>query len=248
MTTLNKRYLVINRESGFDTLISKLEGEKQVLMGKLSQNAAFVTTQYSGFFSTDLDGYENILIPGVLDNINVDGFFDVLSNEEKIPGNVVGKVITDYEWNIVALVDKKIAGEFAEGKKYYLYFPYSNNSKIPSCILDKKIIQTSSDTVLLSFSASEIPEGFSYMREQIVEIVKSSAGGIKIPKSALRVINGETGVYIFSANTVHFKKVEILYTSDSFYLVNGIDETSPLGIYDKVIIKGKDLYDGKVIS
>lgn len=248
LTTLNKRHLVINRESGYDSQISRLEGEKQVLMGRLSQNVAFVNTQYSGFFSTDLDGYENILIPGILDNINVDGFFDVLSNAEKVPGNVVGKVITDYEWNIVALVEKKIAGDFAEGKKYDLYFPYSNNSKISSCVLDKKVIQTSSDTVLLSFSASEIPEGFSYMREQIVEIVRNSANGIRIPKSALRVIDGQTGVYIYSANTVHFKKVEILYTSDSFYLVNGTDETNPLGIYDKVIVKGKDLYDGKVIS
>jgi len=126
--------------------------------------------------------------------------------------------------------------------------PYSKTSRIPSCVLEKKIIQTSSDTVLLSFSASEIPEGFSYMREQMVEIVRSSDSGIRLPKSALRVIDGEMGVYVLSANTVKFKRIEILYTSDSFYLVNGIDEKDPLGIYDKVIVKGKDLYDGKVIS
>ncbi len=248
LTSLNKRHLVINRESGYDAQISRLEGEKQMLMGRLSQAAAYVNTQYSGFFSTDIDGYENILIPGVLDTVNVDGFFDILSNSERTPANVVGKVITDYEWNIVALVDKKTAGDFAEGKTYDLYFPYSNNSRISSCYLEKKVIQTSSDTVLLSFSASEIPEGFSYMREQLIEIVRSSVSGIRIPKTALRVVNGETGVYILSANTVYFKKIEILYTSESFYLVSGTDESNPLGIYDKVIAKGKDLYDGKVIS
>ena len=97
LTSLNKRHLVINRQSGYDAQISRLEGEKQVLMGRLSQSAAYVTTKNSGFFSTEIDGYENILIPGILDNINVDGFFEVLSNAEKAPGNVVGKIITDYE-------------------------------------------------------------------------------------------------------------------------------------------------------
>jgi len=248
LTVLNKKRLVTKQEEGYEAEIARLEGLKQVLTGQMSQSMELVTTPYSGFFSTDLDGYEMLLTPNIVTHINVDDFFAILENSEKVPDNVIGKIITEYEWKILVLVDKKSAGEFTVGKRYDLCFPYSNDSRVPSALLDNKIIQTSSDTVLLSFSTLDIPEDFSYMREQTVEIVRSNAKGLRIPKNALRMIDGESGVYVLSGSTVRYKKVEILYTSDAFYLVRGTDAKEPLGIYDDVIVKGKDLYDGKVIS
>ena len=73
---------------------------------------------------------------------------------------------------------------------------------------------------------------------------------------------GLTGVYVLSGKRVVFKPIKILYHADNhvmaaaavYYKSNGeIDtEKTPdmpqLEAYDRVIVKGKNLYDRKVIN
>ena len=73
---------------------------------------------------------------------------------------------------------------------------------------------------------------------------------------------GLTGVYVLSGKRVVFKPIKILYHADNhvmataaiYYKSNGeIDEEKTpdlpvLEAYDRVIVKGKNLYDGKVIN
>ncbi len=248
LTMLNKRRLVTGQEKSYDSLISKLEGEKQILTGKKSSVNETVKTPLSGYFCVDADGLENVLTPGILDSVNVDGFMDLLTKAERKPTNLVGKIITDFEWKIVCLVDKKQAGEFLVGRSYPLVFPYSNDARIDGAMLTDKIIQTSSDTVLLIFTTVNIPDEFSFRRNQAVQIIRNSASGLRIPKNALRYTDGIPGVFVLSGSMVEYKKVEIVYTTDSFYIVKGTDEKNPLDIYDRLIVNGKELYDGKVVS
>ena len=61
------------------------------------------------------------------------------------------------------------------------------------------------------------------------------------------------GVYVLYGSEVQFKQVSILYADEDYVIC---DTEPPEGIlfngetislYDKVIVKGDDLYDGKVI-
>ena len=83
-----------------------------------------------------------------------------------------------------------------------------------------------------------------------VEIVEQSYSGYKIPSNAIR-FNKEnnSGVYVLRGKIISFIEVEILYSQEEYVIVSA-SRTGGRGLklYDDVVIKGRDVYDGKVIN
>ena len=110
-----------------------------------------------------------------------------------------------------------------------------------------------SDTSVLIFRTDILPEGFSYLRNQTVQVVKSSFTGYRVPVSAVRIVDGVKGVYILRGSKVLFRKIEPLFEYDGYLIVKERDESAAdraswLAKNDFVIVKGKDLYDGKIVN
>ena len=71
------------------------------------------------------------------------------------------------------------------------------------------------------------------------------------------VVDGEKGVYVRRGNVARFRKLNIVY-SDQTYVISATasqdgepivdDPGNYLKQYDEVILEGKDLYDGKIID
>lgn len=98
-----------------------------------------------------------------------------------------------------------------------------------------------------------MPEDFSYLRVQSMEITIRVRKGLRVPAEAVRVIDGETGVYILRGGIVEFRRVSVLFERDGDCIVDaaltaGDGETPYLALYDEVITAGKDLYVGKVLK
>ena len=73
--------------------------------------------------------------------------------------------------------------------------------------------------------------------------------GLRISQKALRILDGEKGVYVKSGYSVKFKKVDILYTGLDYYLCQiQYGSSDQLSLFDEVIVEGTDLYDGKPID
>ena len=80
-------------------------------------------------------------------------------------------------------------------------------------------------------------------------VVKKEYSGLKIPKSALRVVDSKRGVYVLTGMQVKFVEVNIIYSADNYMLCEKqTDDEKSLRLYDDVIVKGKNLYDGKIVS
>ena len=88
----------------------------------------------------------------------------------------------------------------------------------------------------------------SYRTEEI-EIRLKSYKGLRVPKEAVREVDGVTGVYTLVSQKIEFRPIEVLYTGDT-YVVAKYDsgDDDGLRLYDQVITEGKDLYDGKVYT
>ena len=85
------------------------------------------------------------------------------------------------------------------------------------------------------------------MRSGPMTVVKAEYSGLKVQRSALRVVDGKRGVYVLSGMQISFVPVEVLYYSDS-YIICKKDNEGGLKLYDRVVVKGKNLYDGKIVS
>lgn len=263
LTILNKRQLLSKKTDSFDTQIARLENEKSNLAHSLTGLKSTISTSEGGYFSTAVDGYENVFTIEKLSELTVDSFDEMIASnpDERLKNSNAGKIITDFWWYILCPLDKSLCTELEPGETYELIFPHSSEERI-SFTLEKKISQTDRDTAVLVFKTLTEPKSFDFTRSQEIQIIKRSHTGLKIPKSSLRILDGEEGVYVLKGTEVVFKRVERIFESEGYYLINPTspelresneleapeEEYEYLALYDAVIVKGKDLYDGKVVK
>lgn len=249
----NKRQLITANTENFDKEIAALHTQKDQLTSSLQNPLCSVYSPVPGYFSTLLDGFESIYTPDVVKNLTVDSFHDLIGRQKAEQSDLaVGKVITDYDWYTLCEATKDEAADFIIGKRYPVTYLYSSGRQMKAK-LEKIVTQTDTDLVVLVFLIEEVPQDFDYTRKQNIRIEMSSVDGISFPKSALRLIDDVQGVYVISGNAVAFRKVDIIYSSDSHYFSaekGPGDENAKeyLSKFDRVITEGKDLYIGKILD
>ena len=110
------------------------------------------------------------------------------------------------------------------------------------------------------------------LRQQNAQIIFDSFSGIRVPRSAVRIVWEDvtdkegnpvlksdgtperkqvTGVYSLWGNSARWKPVEILWQEDEYMLVTAAENAEAarrLRPGDQVITAAEDLYDGKVIE
>jgi len=79
-------------------------------------------------------------------------------------------------------------------------------------------------------------------------IVLKAYSGLQVNSKAVRFVDKQMGVYVLSGSVINFVPVKVVYSTDSYYICEAGTTGVRLKLYDEVIIKGKNLYDGKVIS
>ena len=86
------------------------------------------------------------------------------------------------------------------------------------------------------------------LRTGAITIIKDEYEGIMVKKTALRVVDGVTGVFVVSGMEAKFVAVDIIYSTEDYSICAlNTSDSSKLRLYDKIIVKGKNLYDGKII-
>lgn len=249
----NKRHLIKTGKTQYDAQIKALQEEKNKLTLSLQNAVCSVHSPTSGYFSTLLDGYETIFTADLIKNLTVDSYREAIKKEQIDYGNLaIGKIVTDFDWYTLCEVSSNEAEELSSGRRYKITFSYSSGKQFDA-ILEKKVTQTDTDSVILVFLIENVPQDFDYTRKQSIQIVKESYEGLSFPRSALRVVDGVQGVYVVEGNSVGFKKVDIIYAGDSLYFsreknINDEDYKKYLSRFDRVITEGKDLYVGKILD
>ena len=253
LINMNKRDLVTSGKGDFSEQIAELHAERDQLTSTLQNPISSVYSGKTGYFSTLLDGYESVYKPELLKEMTI-ADFDAMVKTERVqyPESAIGKLITDFDWHTLCEVTSAEAEEMIVGQKFHVTFLYSSGQKL-GAILERKVIQTDSDRVILIFRMEEVPSSFDYTRCQSIKIILDSKTGIAFPSSALRVVDGMQGVYVVAGNVVKFKQVDIIDSSNSKFLSKEPDEktknpNSYLTKFDRVITGGKDLYVGKILD
>ena len=91
---------------------------------------------------------------------------------------------------------------------------------------------------------------FATVRSAPLTIVTEEYEGIKINNKSIHYSDGVPGVYVIQGSIVKFKPIEIVYRTESYTLCKKSEDgnNESIVLYDEVIEKGKNLYDGKLIS
>lgn len=264
LVSLNKRELIVSMTKGYEAEITKLRTEKAYLESRISAVSRKLVAQTSGYYYGDTDGYEEEFTPEMLENLTFESFEELtrVSENADIKENSYGKIVKSFIWYVVCEADKESVAAYRENAYYSLSFPSFSEDSV-KMELQKIIKSTSEKTVLLVFRGNTAPEGFTYQRNQQVDIITNQYSGLAVPKEAVRVVNGIRGVYILNGDIVRFRRIEIVFENDGYYITTlgkqqivadndqqTEDEGLPpyLSLYDSVIVKGKNLFDGKIIA
>ena len=246
LSSLNRRQAALGETADFSQQLSALKTELSGLSSSLPAPKDTVKAEISGYFVSKADGYENILKCDSLDSITPEYLKGI--KPEEVGSDVVGKLVSDYEWYIAAAVPINDSLNYKEGDELTIYTSVKSFPKLPVTVKKINISSDSSSAVVL-FSCNDMNSELASVRSAPMTIVKKEYSGLKIPKSALRVVDSKRGVYVLTGMQVKFVEVNIIYSADNYMLCEKqTDDEKSLRLYDDVIVKGRNLYDGKIVS
>ncbi len=232
----------------FESKLQELQAEYDELSKKSSTHSSVVATK-PGYYISGVDGLEQIVDCSKVKEYTVDDIYEVLKGKvENPPEGSIGKIVTDFTWYFLCIVDSNNIGNLEVGDKITVNLPYSSVNSVKATVYAINENTGKESSVILSCNLMN--SDISSLRRENAELVIDSYSGLKISSSAIRVNeDGEKGVFVQNGNLVEFKKVNIIYSGDDFILSEtDVGKDGYVKLYDNIIVEGKDLYDGKIIK
>ena len=216
ITKVNRRNAASGTGADVASQIASLKLKREEITRELGELVAEVKTPCSGWYYPDTDGYESIFTSSVIAGLTYDDFKTLLSTPAASTASDAGKTVVDPVWYFVCELSRESLASKEVGEEYTIYFPYNRGVKI-QMTLDK--ICPGGEVGAAVFRTDKMPEGFDFSRMQSYELLENEYTGFKIPKSAVRMIDGQMGVYVLSGEVVHFRMIEPLTEYENYYIV-----------------------------
>lgn len=245
--SLNKISVATGRTTDFSQAVTQLESEINGFKSGVSQPLATFSSPYAGYFIQSTDGYETIAtVENFLSYTYEQGSEIINSHTLYQPAvNEYGKIITDYKWSLCTYVDKALTENIYKGRT--LNISIDINSNVFNKAVVKEVVELGNKALVI-LECTVMDKTAAAARVTDCEILFKQYNGIKIPKSAIHFIDGQMGVYVNFSNVVYFKKITPVFEDDNYIIVpKTTNENNEVKLYDSIIVKGRNLYDGKYL-
>lgn len=269
LSAINQRQLFTGKVSNFNQKISELKAESEKLRSSAGDNTGTITTPKAGYFTEFCDGYESVYPYKDVSKMRLSdlkGF-----KKGSVPGNIAGKVVSNVNWYVACEVTSDEASRLnIWDSAVTVLFEEATTEAIPA-----KIYRISHDAesgkALVVLRCDYMDNGILEARQEPIEIGMGTYTGLRVSKRAVHDDyvtkttyddNGKAhkekkkvqGIYVLYGSEVQFKQISILYADEDYVICDTEPDPGLLfngetvSLYDKVIVKGDDLYDGKVIA
>lgn len=268
LASINQRQLLTGKITNFDEQIAALSAKVQNLRSSSGESTGTLNTPRAGYFSEFCDGYENSVNFAKLDEMKLEDLRGISSSS--VPDNAAGKIVGNVNWYVACEITDDQAAELSiyDGPVTVM-FSEASTDPIPANVF--RIQRNEDDNALVILQCDYMDSGLLQARHEPIEIGMGKYTGLRVSKRAIhddyvtRTTYDENdtphkeqkkvqGVYILYGSEVQFKQIAIIYSTKDYVICDPSPEENVLfngdtiELYDKVITKGDDLYDGKVIS
>lgn len=208
----------------------------------------------SGYFYNSVDGYEEYFTLDAAASLTPESFYALTGDvrpDDAARRTSYGKLARSQRWNFVMRVSELNEAMFSLGETLDFNFIENGNASIPmtlDAIIEDTVAGSGS---ILVFSADRLPQGFSFDRQQSVSVTVSSVSGIYVPRSAVHRENGEYYVYVLDGSVVRVRYVDVIYEGSDYFLGRTDvtdEERQYLSINEQMVIKGNNLFDGRILD
>lgn len=241
------------------TLSQQIDAVEEQIDDLRSATESAVSTVYSGaagIFSGMVDGYESCLTIDALTDLTPASLREMAGNKAGVSGQELGKVITSFRWYYAAVMSQDVTRRLSSGDTVTVNFEGSTGAQ-------KMTVQSISPAdengeVAVVFVSSRNLSSTTLLREQNVDVAYGTYEGLRIPARALRADQetGQLGVYRITGAQAQWVPVELVFTGSDYYLVRSVTEENMSQLQeaerlkpgDEVLVRGKNIYNGKVIQ
>lgn len=255
-----KRDYSVSGTEDLDAQIQELQEQRKSLQSQAAGSVRRITAPEAGLYSAEVDGYETVLTPESLSDLTPSALQSVQA-DESVSSNVWKLVLGD-SWYYAAILPAQTAEEL-EASSLTLRFAKGVDQDLPVTLAFTG--PEENGQVVAVFRGDTYLSQLTLLRQQSAQVITKRYEGIRVPREAIRIVTETTenedgttqetrttGVYCVVGREASFKPVKILYTSDSFALVEA-DVTSDQELLrlrpgEEVIVTAKDLYDGKIVG
>ncbi len=208
----------------------------------------------SGAFTSGIDGFEEALSPKFLEGIN--GEYLRSLDERKITaekaskvenGALIGKIVDNFGWSVAAIVPTEMVDDVYVGDRMGLRFTDIGVESVTGTVSLIKNEENKKSVIVVKCD-EYVDMIYSTSRAQI-QFIKERYEGFRVPVASIRMWEGKTGVYIIKNDRAKFVPVDILYNNKEWVIISEqvtVGEKT-IKLYDELIIKGKDIYNDKVV-
>ena len=217
------------------------------LRAEISSDMQQLKTDAAGYYVQSADGYEQLLTLAFIDDMTVSS----LKQKQAFPASavsaetVLGKIVHGYTWYAAVVLSDAEAAQLSINKTYTVLIA---GDRMTASVI--RLEPDSDAKAVLAVLKCDVPlSDMASERDQKCTIILGTYTGFKIPQDGLRILNDVPGVYVLEGAKAVFKPVDILFTGDSYYIVeaNSADKKR-LFLYDEIILGRTDLYDGKIVK
>ena len=248
---LNKSRIASSKEKDFSARLAELKKQETEIKSSTG-SVSSIKSSSSGYFISYVDGYESALKTQEIDKLDEQTLNGHLASTIQ-PTKAVGKMVSDYNWYFACEVDKTYTKNIVQGTTKNVQFPLVSTNAIPAYV---EAVNEGSKKDVVILRLDYMTDALSKIRKQTAQILIKSYTGIRVDKEAVHIIDGQKGVYVLAGLQAKFKAIEpIYYAGDSIICAvsptveQTKEKTYPyLQVNDEVIVKGKDLYDGKIVK
>ena len=251
LEVMARRALVLSEAENYSARIAELEGQITQLKSQMSGGVQEFSSTASGYYVDHVDGWEQTLTAGRLEEISAP---EVDSFVENYPGytsdQTAVKIITSHDWQFVFTLSEQELQSLAGNRSVSLQFPGREEPVKMTVRTSERDPDTGRYKVCLE--GDTINAYLLGNRVQSADITVTTYNGLKIPKEALRFPDNQMGVYVILGDKMYFRKIEQIYETTDYilsrtYYKGDSDGAEFVKLYDTIIVKGKDLYDQKLL-
>lgn len=257
------RSLVVRRDlagddpDALDARIAQTETALASLEEAASPAVREIAAPRAGLWSASADGYEGVLGPDLLDGLRPSD----LSGIEPEEAGEGGKLVLGDTWWYAAALPVSDAAALEERKELSLRFSTGVDRDLPVTLTS--VSAEEGGRVAVVFTGRARLQDVTLLRRQSALAVFGTVEGLRVPKEALRMVERApgsdgadperiTGLYCLVGAQARFKPVEVLHTDRDFLVVRAAAEEGQERLLlrpgDEVIVRARDLYDGKVVA
>lgn len=249
MLSMLRRDAILGGDGGAAALLTSLKSSRSAAAASIAGTSTDIYAPEAGYFYSGADdGYETRIDYTKIESMTP-AAYRAAAAEAPTAGSAVARLVRRAKWYFAAPAAKEDALGFTVGSSYALDFAASD-VRIRMTLAAKN---EENGEVLLVFVTQEMPADFDFARTQRVSAVYGAVTGYRVPSSALRVVDGQVGVYVRAGSTIRFRTADVLDESGAYVYVD--PESAPVTLYgadddpdNDVVCKGLARYDEVIVS